>query len=81
MKVRRVVSITAVLVLLIAIIAVVFPCRYVVLSKLNVNLGENESAIGLRKVADIPLQGGATRFDYQSIDPHRRAHQPAYRPH
>ena len=71
MKVRRVVSITAVLVLLIAIIAVVFPYRYVVLSKLNVNLGENESAIGLRKVADIPLQGGATRFDYQSIDPQR----------
>ncbi len=28
-------------------------------------------AIGLRAIADIPLEGGASRFDYQSIDPQR----------
>lgn len=28
-------------------------------------------SLGLRLVADIPLEGGASRFDYQSIDPQR----------
>ncbi len=28
-------------------------------------------ALGLRAIADVPLEGGASRFDYQSIDPQR----------
>ncbi|AJX40454.1 YncE family protein [Burkholderia pseudomallei] len=28
--------------------------------------------LALKRVADIPLPGGATRFDYESIDPNRR---------
>ncbi len=71
MKARPLLIVAAGLLLLMGILAVAFPYRYVVLSRLNVNLGQNESAIGLRQVDEIPLEGGATRFDYQSIDPQR----------
>ncbi len=70
MKARRVLSAVA-LVLLVVMGAVAFSYRYLILSKLNVNFGGNETAIGLRQIAEIPLDGGATRFDYQSIDPQR----------
>ncbi len=36
-----------------------------------VTVGSIETALGLRKIADIPLEGGSSRFDYQSIDPQR----------
>src|SRR5919199_1054663 len=71
MNARRLVIAIAIVILLIVVLAAAFPYRYVVLSKLNVSAGDNESALGLRKVADIPLEGGASRFDYQSIDPQR----------
>ncbi len=57
------------LVLLMVVGAAAFSYRYLLLSKLNINAGGNEAIIGLRQVVDIPLEGGATRFDYQSIDP------------
>ncbi len=71
MRTCRVLILALGLVLLSALLAVAFPYRYLVLSRLNVNLGQNQSALGLRRVAEIPLEGGATRFDYQSIDPQR----------
>ncbi len=71
MKARPIVILGVALASLLALLAVVFPYRYLVLSRLNVNLGQNESALGLRQVAEIPLEGGATRFDYQSIDSQR----------
>lgn len=71
MKARRIVISIAVLIVVAVALVVAFPYRYVVLSKLNVSAGDSESALGLRKLADIPLEGGATRFDYQSIDPQR----------
>ncbi len=47
--------------------------RYLVLSQLNLNLPNQDSAavLGLKKIADLPLPGGTTRFDYQSIDESR----------
>jgi YVTN family beta-propeller protein len=37
----------------------------------NQEARENAEALGLTLVADIPLPGGDSRFDYQSIDPDR----------
>lgn len=70
MKVRLLI-VAAVLALLVGILAIAYPYRYLLLSRLNINLGENDSVAGLRQVAEIPLEGGASRFDYQSIDPQR----------
>lgn len=56
---------------LLAVLAILYPCRYLVLSRMNVTLGQNDSAVGLRQVAEMPLEGGTSRFDYQSIDPQR----------
>ena len=71
MKARRAVISIAILVLLFVALVLAFPYRYVMLSKLNVSAGEGESTLGLRKLADIPLEGGTTRYDYLSIDPQR----------
>jgi len=71
MNARRMVIGIAIVSLLIVVIAAAFPYQYVVLSKLNVSAGGSEAALGLRKVADIPLEGGASRFDYQTIDAQR----------
>ena len=69
MRVRRVRIMAVALVLLVVVGAVAFSYRYLLLSKLSINTGGNEASIGLRQVADIQLDGGATRFDYQSLDP------------
>lgn len=66
------IAILAILVLLVLIAIAALPYRYLVLSKLNVNPGAaSGTTLGLRLVAEIPLDGGATRFDYQSIDAQR----------
>jgi hypothetical protein len=71
MKARKIAIGIVILILLVVVLVVAFPYRFVLLSKLNVSAGESEAALGLRKVVDIPLEGGATRFDYPSIDPQR----------
>ena len=71
MKARRGLMVIVALGLLVVIGVVIFSYRYLILSKLNINLGGSETAIGLRQIAEIPLEGGATRFDYQSLDPQR----------
>jgi YVTN family beta-propeller protein len=71
MKARRLVILVAILGVLTVALSVAFVYRYFVLSKLNVAAGDSEAALGLRKLAEIPLPGGATRFDYQSIDSQR----------
>ena len=71
MKARRVVISIAILILLVVVLVVAYPYRFVVLSKLNVSAGDSASALGLRKLADIPLEGGETRYDYPSIDAQR----------
>jgi DNA-binding beta-propeller fold protein YncE len=71
MKAPRAVISVATIILLVVLLVVSYPYRFVVLSKLNVSAGESEAALGLRKVADIPLEGGETRYDYPSIDPQR----------
>lgn len=60
----------AIIVIVAGVALVAFQYRYVILSKTNVNLPSNdgEQTLGLRKIADVPLEGGASRFDYQSID-------------
>ncbi len=65
---RRIVLLAVTLLVLVIVVVAAFPYRFVVLSKLNVSMGENEALLGLRKVADIPLGGSASRFDYQSFD-------------
>jgi YVTN family beta-propeller protein len=58
--------------LVVAVAVLLFPYRYIVLSKLNVNpSGDTAPVLGLRQIAEIPLPDGASRFDYQSIDPTR----------
>src|SRR6266568_7760755 len=44
--------------------------RDLALSALNINVANPDSAaaLRLRMIADIPLDGGASRFDYQSLD-------------
>src|SRR5579859_2800723 len=44
--------------------------RDLVLSTLHINLARPDSAaaLHLRMVADVPLAGGASRFDYQVVD-------------
>ena len=56
-----------------AMAAVFIRYRDLALSKLNVNLANPDSAaeLGLKMITDIPLQGGASRFDYQSVDERR----------
>jgi DNA-binding beta-propeller fold protein YncE len=71
MKSRRFIILIAILILLIVVVAIAIPFRFLVLSKLNVNAGDTESALGLNKLADIPLEGSASRMDYQSIDAQR----------
>jgi DNA-binding beta-propeller fold protein YncE len=71
MKTRRWIIGIIILIFVVAVLLVAFPFRFLVISKLNINSGGNESVIGLRQVADIPLEGGATRFDYQTIDAQR----------
>ena len=68
MKPRRLIWIAAGAVLIIIVLAVGFSFRYLILSKLNVAAGENETTLGLLKVAEIPLTGSSSRFDYQSMD-------------
>lgn len=69
MNVRRVAVVIAGAALLLILLAAAFSYRYLLLSKLNIpSTGGNEAAIGLRQIAEIPLPGGANRFDYQSID-------------
>jgi DNA-binding beta-propeller fold protein YncE len=72
---RRTVLIgTLVLVAIVALIAVFIRYRDLALSKLNVNLASPDSAAGLRlrMIGDVPLDGGASRFDYQSVDASRQ---------
>jgi len=38
-------------------------------SQLSQNVTKNERALGLKKIIDVPLSGGADRLDYQSINP------------
>jgi len=71
MKARRVVISIATIILLVVLLVVSYTYRFIVLSKLNVSAGQSEAALGLRKLADIPLEGGETRYDYPSIDPQR----------
>ncbi len=71
LRARRVELIVVALVLIVAVSAVAFRYRDLLLSKLNVYASGNAAIIGLRQVADIPLDGGTTRFDYQSLDPQR----------
>lgn len=61
----------AILFLLVGLLGV-FPFYCPGLLGLNLGAAGSEAALGLRKVGDIPLQGGSTRFDYQTIDPERR---------
>jgi YVTN family beta-propeller protein len=68
-KPRRLVWIAAGTVLLIIVLTAAFSYRYLILSKLNIADGENETTLGLRKLAEVPLTGSANRFDYLSIDP------------
>jgi DNA-binding beta-propeller fold protein YncE len=51
--------------------ALAYPSRYLILSRLHVGAGSDAGALGLRVVADVPLEGGASRFDYQSLDAER----------
>src|SRR5512142_1100269 len=71
MKGRRLVMLIAIFGVVAVALSVAFAYRYLLLSKLNVTTGDSEAALGLRRLVDIPLAGGATRFDYQSIDPQR----------
>jgi DNA-binding beta-propeller fold protein YncE len=71
MKARRLLTLIAALGVVALALSVAYAYRYLVLSKLNVTTGDSETALGLRRLAEIPLAGGATRFDYQSIDPQR----------
>lgn len=71
MKQRRFIIVFAIVILVGLVIALAIPFRFFVLSKLNVSAGESESPLGLRKLVDIPLDGSASRFDYQSIDAQR----------
>ncbi len=69
MKERRVAVVVTGAVLLLILLAAAFSYRYLLLSKLNIPAtGGNEAAISLRQIAEIPLPGGANRFDYQSVD-------------
>ena len=34
-------------------------------------LSDAAAPLRLRTIADIPLAGGTSRFDYESLDPHR----------
>lgn len=63
----------ALFVVLVGGLLFLWPFRYLLLSKANINSGsgEAEQVLGLRRIADVPLEGGATRYDYQSIDPLR----------
>lgn len=72
MNTRRWIIGGVILGLLIVVVGTATPFRFLVLSKLNLNAGANDSGVlGLREIADIPLDGGASRFDYQSIDAQR----------
>ena len=73
MRVRLIIGIFT-LVLISLILAVAIRYRYVVLSRLNIGTGGRASVneLALNEITDIHLAGGATRFDYQSIDPERR---------
>ena len=68
---RRAIAGAVILAVLVAAGVVAYTYRYVVLSKLNVSTGDSAAALGLRQVGEIALEGGASRFDYQSIDPQR----------
>jgi len=48
--------------------------RDLALSVLNINLAKPDAAaaLHLRMLADVPLDGGASRFDYQVVDESRR---------
>lgn len=60
------------LVVIIVLVALVFQFRFLLMSKLNVNSpSASDAGLGLRQIADVPLEGGTSRFDYQSIDPSR----------
>lgn len=59
------------LAVLLALGGAAFHFRYLLFSQLHVTAGEDPAGLGLRRVADVPLAGGADRFDYQAIDPQR----------
>jgi DNA-binding beta-propeller fold protein YncE len=58
--------------LLVLVLAIVVLIRYrdLALSVLHINLAKTDSAavLHLRMISDIPLDGGASRFDYQVVD-------------
>ncbi len=68
MNARRRLDFLALLVGLAVVIFMAYSYRYLLLSKLNIQAGAGEAALGLRQIAEIPLSGSPTRFDYQSID-------------
>jgi DNA-binding beta-propeller fold protein YncE len=69
MKMRLFLILLVAAFLILAVAVLVFPYRYVVLSKVNVNpASDGAPALSWRQVAEIPLPGGVSRFDYQSID-------------
>ena len=65
----RVIALTAGVILL-ALVMVLIRYRDLAFSKLNINVANEDSAalLGLRQIAEVPLDGGASRFDYQSVD-------------
>ena len=69
-KRRKTAIIIAALLVLGLLAAGLIRYRDLAMSLLNIHLAKPDSAaaLGLRLVADVPLNGGATRFDYQSVD-------------
>src|SRR4051812_43501318 len=69
-KRRKAVMISAALLVLGLLAAGLIRYRDLAMSVLNINLARPDSAaaLGLRLLADVTLNGGATRFDYQVVD-------------
>ncbi|MHB8585692.1 MAG: YncE family protein [Thermoplasmatota archaeon] len=56
-------------VLAIVLLLFVFsPYVYLLFSAFHVDAGTNAGALGLRAVADVPLEGGPSRLDYAALD-------------
>ncbi|MRR29801.1 YncE family protein [bacterium] len=68
MIIRKLLFIAIGLVGLAVILYAVYTYRYLVLSKLNIQTTTQETTLGLRQDAEVPMSGSASRFDYQNVD-------------
>lgn len=68
---RRIVGFALVAVVVLALGGIGYHYRYIIASGLHLSLGENPGPLGLSELRDVPLNGSASRFDYQSFDADR----------